>query len=80
MTKDKELNAEVTCFGIIDCQVCVPDHWTDEQILWFTEMANPCGTSAGWQIRREGDKLLCGDPERQPCSDRPGFVHVMLDC
>ncbi len=36
-------------------------------------------TMVGWQIRKKGDPLLGDDPERQPCDDREGFVHIMLD-
>jgi hypothetical protein len=60
-------------------QVCVPDCYTDDAILAFAEKENPCGTTAGWAIRRAGDKLLNGAPERNPCQERMGFVHVMLD-
>jgi hypothetical protein len=60
-------------------QVCVPTEWTDEQAIAFGESENPCGTMHGWAIRREGDELLEGDPERVPCAKREGFVHIMLD-
>lgn len=73
------MEAEVTRGGIFDMQVCVPSDWTDEQVQHFAEQEYPCGTQAGWQIRREGSKYLAGDPERQPCEEREGCVHVMLD-
>lgn len=65
--------------GLLDMQVCVPADWTDKQIQEFSEAENPCGTTAGWQIRKQGDKLLAGCDERVPCAERKGFVHVMLD-
>ena len=71
--------AEMTRKGILDCQVCVPESMTDEEIAAFASREYPCGTTHGWQIRREGDEALRGDPERQPCRDRAGCVHVMLD-
>lgn len=71
--------AEVTWGGLIDMQVCVPEEWTDAQIKSFAEHANPCGTSCGWQIRREGDLALAGAKERVKCNKRPNHVHVMLD-
>lgn len=72
-------NPEVTRRGLLDMQVCVPKDWTDDQIRAFAEAENPAGTSGGWSIRKEGDKLLAGSPERMPCDDRESFVHVMLD-
>ena len=65
--------------GLIDCQVCVPESWDDEQVIYFTEFAYPCGTENGWQIRKAGNKGLGGDPERQPCEKRKGYVHIILD-
>ncbi len=69
----------VTKVGLLDLQVCVPSDYTDEEIIAFAESCNPCGTTNGWQIRRQGDRLLAGDDERVVCSDYTGFVHVMLD-
>lgn len=73
------MNPSVTRRGILDCQVCVPSTYTDSEVIAFAETANPCGTTNGWFIRHEGDPLLNGAPERQPCAEREGFVHVMLD-
>lgn len=75
-----EPQPQVTWIGALDMQVCVPSDYTDEQIKDFANDANLCGTQNGWQIRREGDEALLGDPERQPCKgNRTGCVHVMLD-
>jgi hypothetical protein len=57
----------------------VPAAWTNRQAKAFAEIHNPCGAFAGWHVRKD-PKLLAGDPIRQPCDDRPGFVHIMLDC
>jgi hypothetical protein len=70
---------EVTIEGLLDMQVCVPEDWTDVQVEDFANKENYCGTKSGWRIRREGSKLLGGTPERNPCSERKGFVHVTLD-
>lgn len=70
---------EVTKRGALSMQVCVPGDWTDEQVKEFADRENLCGTTNGWFIRKEGDKALNGDPERNPCTDRAGCVHVMLD-
>lgn len=73
------MTAEVTRYGGLDMQVCVPDEWDNEYVLKFAERAYACGTTSGWQIRRAGSCALKGDPERQPCVDRGGHVHIMLD-
>lgn len=73
------MKAEVTKTGALDMQVCVPADWTDQEITAFANANNPCGTTHGWQIRKEGSEHLAGDPERQPCASRTDFVHVMLD-
>lgn len=69
----------VTRRGALDMQVCVPADWTDDLIKEFAERENSCGTSNGWQIRKSGDEALHGMPERNPCRERAGYVHVMLD-
>lgn len=63
-------------------QVCVPGHWTDEQITAYANAARLSGTAMGWTVRRKGDPALDGTPERVNCilaSQRPGFIHVVLD-
>ncbi len=70
---------EVTCFGILDTQVCVPVDFTDEQVIEFAQVENPCGTREGWQIRRKDDPLLSGCAERVTCDERANFVHIVLD-
>ena len=65
----------VTKEGIFDCQVCVPKDWTDEQVLDFAASRD----YTGGQIRKEGNRLLRGDPERQPCYEHENFVHIMVD-
>jgi len=73
------MEPEVTQRNALDMQVCVPADWTDEQVKTFADYHNLCGTVAGWQIRKEGSPWLAGKPERNPCAERQGFVHVMLD-
>jgi hypothetical protein len=73
------MEPEVTYRGMLDMQVCVPTDYTDEQALEFAGRENPCGTTNGWAIRKAGDKALLDSPERQPCADREGCVHIMLD-
>lgn len=70
---------EVTKYGALDMQVCVPSNWTDEQALAFAEAEFPCGTSVGWVIRKQGDYQLAGAKERVACEGRSGFVHIMFD-
>ena len=73
---------EVTHCGFLDCQVCVPASYTDEEVIAFANSANPAGTQLGWVIRKEGDPALNGDAERVQCRDpsRADCVHIMLDC
>ena len=72
-------SAKVMHHGLLDLQVCTPTDWDDSEVVAFANAAYPCGTAGGWAIRREGNEALEGDPERQPCAKRNGYVHVMLD-
>ena len=69
----------VTLCKPFDMQVCVPKRWTRKQIKAFADRANICGTSWGWSVRKRGSRLLDGCPEKVPCEERKGYVHVMLD-
>jgi hypothetical protein len=72
------MTAEVTRFGALDMQVCVPREWTDDQVRAFAEGEYPCGTENGWAIRdKEGElpTYSC----RVPCARREGHVHIVLD-
>lgn len=71
--------AQVLRRGTLDMQVCVPGEWLDDEVKAFADRLNPCGTSNGWTLRREGDSMLGSDPERNLCSRHEGFVHVVLD-
>ena len=73
------MNAVISRMGVLDMQVCVPADWDDERVKAFADKENPAGTECGWVIRKQGDKLLEGSPERVPCSERAGCVHIMLD-
>ena len=73
----------VTKTSMLSMQVCVPNDWTDEQVVAFANQQNPSGLDNGWSIRRQGSRYLAGAPERAACAGdegRPGFVHIMLDC
>lgn len=73
-----DIKPVVTRYGVLDCQVCVPKEWTDEQVVEFANALNSPGTDT-WHIRKQGDPALKGDSERVQCAERPGFVHIMLD-
>lgn len=77
--ENARLSGTVTHAGALDMQVCVPRDWTDEQVVKFAESEIPCGTTCGWQIRRQGDKALSGSDERVTCASDPDRVHIMLD-
>lgn len=72
--------ASITWYGFTDMQVCVPSAWTDDDIVSFANRENPAGTDQGWTIRKQGHKDLGKDPERNPCVELDGYVHVVLDC
>lgn len=74
------MEAQVTQKGMLDCQVCVPMDWTDKQVKKFADTNHLSGTENGWFVRKEGAAALAGDPERTPCHNKDGFVHIMLDC
>ena len=69
----------VTRYGVLNCQVCVPSKWDDNQVLKYANSAYPCGTNNGWTIRKQGDKALKGADERVPCTTRKDYTHIMLD-
>lgn len=71
--------AEIVRTGIFSMQVCVPAAWTDDEAKRFADNRNPCGTTNGWFIRKQGSELLAGSDERVACADRTGCVHIMLD-
>jgi hypothetical protein len=75
---DVGMEPAVTQRGVFDMQVCVPMGWTDAQVVAFANHNNQCGTTGGWVITRDGARVLQGDPERAGCTDRVGYVHVML--
>lgn len=77
--REGKMEPQVTREGFLDMQVCVPADWTDEQVKTFADAQNPCGTENGWGIRKEGSPYLAGKPERNPCAERQGCVHIMLD-
>ena len=81
MAQEVTEQPQVLRSGVLDIQVCVPADWTDQQVETYANLQILCGTSGGWKIRREGDELLAGCPERVPCSqpEREGFVHIVLD-
>lgn len=72
---------QVIRLGGFDMQVCVPEEYTDDQVIALAEFANPCGTKAGWSIRKTGSPQLEDEPERNPCDDptRELCVHITLD-
>lgn len=66
----------ITKHSVLDVQVCVPVDWKDDKIIEFVQQE--CGNTE-WHVRKEGSRLLGGDPERARCHDREGFVHLMID-
>lgn len=75
---DRTTGPEVTRRGVLDIQVCVPETWTFKQVEEYANREVLCGTTIGWKVRKS-KKLLAGDPVRNPCSKKAGYVHVTLD-
>jgi hypothetical protein len=69
----------ITRRGALDLQVCIPAAWSDDQVREFANREVLCGTTNGWQIRKEGSPRLDGFAERVACARRGEFVHVMLE-
>jgi len=61
---------EIICAELLSLQLCIPQDWSNHDIENLAEEKNPCGTTHGWRF----DESL----GRVPCSDRPGFVHVIV--
>jgi len=59
-------------------QLCVPEGYTEEQIIEFANRENPCGIQAGWFLAKDGDSCLGGAPARVNCGSLAGFVHVVV--
>ena len=59
-------------------RLCVPKDYTKKQIIAFAEAENPCGTTYGWHLQKDGDGPLMGDPARVPCGIRKNCVHVVV--
>lgn len=74
------MSAEVTKTSLFNMQVCIPENWEDDEAMNFANKENPSGLDKGWYIQKQGHEALNGDNERVPCSDRSGFVHIMLEC
>lgn len=70
---------EVIRENLLDMQVCVPGDWSDKQVEDFANKERFCGTTSGWRVRKEGNERLGGYPERNPCSNGNGYVHVTLE-
>lgn len=69
---------EIVRISFLAMQLCVPEDFTEAQILEAAERLNPSGTTNGWILAKEGDMALKGDPERVPCLAHPEKVHVLV--
>lgn len=56
---------------VFSSQVCVPEDYTDQQVLQFVENENPAGTAGGWQIAENVE-------QRVKCDKREGYVHIVV--
>lgn len=66
------MKPQILKISLLSIQVCVPENWTDEQVVNFTNTESPSGPSGGWLCRE-------GELKRVPCDVRVGFVHIVLE-
>jgi hypothetical protein len=59
-------------------QLCVPDEWTDEQVIAFAEKENPAGTENGWVVVKDGDPILKGAKSRLTCGSDGDNIHIVV--
>jgi hypothetical protein len=67
--------AEIIRKKVFSMQVCVPEDWTDEQIIEFANTDTPSGTTMGWAIYKGDD----GQPRSVLCADKEGHKHLVVD-
>lgn len=67
---------EIVRYSLLNLQVCVPEDYTDEQVEEFANKNMPTGIPSPWKITQASN----GDPVRNPCRERNGCVHILLDC
>jgi hypothetical protein len=76
---ENTMSAVVLEMNLFALRVCVPADWAEAEIIAFAEKENPCGTTHGWQIRREGSPFLEGAKERVQCASLSTNVHLVLE-
>lgn len=62
--------------GLCDCQVCVPQDWTEEQAEAFANTQHPTGIRSRWKVRDPSN----GDARRVTCGDDNTKVHYLMSC
>lgn len=68
-----DIQPEVITDTGLSMKVCVPEEWTDEQVVEFGESQSGIETECGWKIQYKDT-----DQERIACQDRPGTCHIVL--
>lgn len=64
---------------LVSVQVCVPDNWSNDQVIDFVQRMPVSWEKEAWEVRKDGDVLLCGHPAKTPCKKKPGYIHMFLD-
>ena len=64
--------------GALDCQICVPKEYSNQEAIDAAEELYRCGTSGGWRVVTSVE-YLNGDNERVQCERYPENVHIMLE-
>ena len=60
-------------FNLLNCQVCVPKQYTDEEVEAFVNKDMPTGIGSEWKIHRT-------EPVRVACEQDFDNVHIVLVC
>lgn len=67
------MTGELIRTGILNAQFCIPNNWTDEDVITFAKSKlDSCCPS----IKREHSN---GDDERVVCANDPDKVHIVVD-
>ena len=70
-------HAEITRWGFVTIQACVPASWEHDQIEAFANKNYPTGIQSNWVVKPAEE---CHDPQRVACEDHKANIHILLQC
>lgn len=65
--------------GLVCCSVCVPNHFTAEEIEDVVNQENPTGISSRWKVSTD-PTFKEGKPNPCPCEKDPDRMHCLMNC